>query len=358
MILAPKGPPAARADVLERLWRDLLPEDLARYQQVLEEVLRPQAEYLTPTEYALHRRGKKLRPMLLLLAARMVHGAGPLPDKVVNGAVSLEMLHVATLIHDDVVDDSSLRRGLPSVNAARGTHTAVLIGDLQFVQAIRGFVDGIDAQRDIDLVRTVLDTAFRVCCGELDELRTDPTWDTEALLAHYWRTVERKTAVLFGLACEAGITLAGGRTADARRAGFYGRRLGRAFQVMDDILDLTHDQHTTGKPQGTDLARGRWSLPLIHAAHELGPGHPATRILRGAGHDDAQLREAAAAVRATGACATAYAQARTQVLDALTYLRPFPPSVYRDALAEIALDVVDRAPTPQYQHPATDRTPV
>nr|WP_223244028.1 polyprenyl synthetase family protein [Streptomyces sp. CBMA156] len=337
----------------------MLPEDLARYQQVLEEALRPQAEYLTPTEHALHRRGKKLRPMVLLLAARMVHGREPLADKVVNGAVSLEMLHVATLIHDDIVDDSSLRRGLPSVNAARGTHTAVLIGDLQFVQAIRGFVDGIDAQRDIDLVRTVLDTAFRVCCGELDELRTDAAWDTKTLLAHYWRTIERKTAVLFGLACEAGITLAGGRTADARRAGFYGRRLGRAFQVMDDILDLTLDQRTTGKPSCTDLARGRWSLPLIHAARELGPDHPATRILRGAPHDDDQLRAACAAVRATGACATAYAQARTQALNALEYLRPFAPGCYRDALAEIALDVVDRPPHPQYQnqYAATDRIP-
>ncbi|SDT83376.1 heptaprenyl diphosphate synthase [Streptomyces sp. TLI_053] len=357
MIVDAEAAPGMGTGTLQQVWQDLLAEDLVRYRQVLEEVLRPQAEYLTPTEYALHRRGKKLRPMLLLLAARMVHGTGRLPDKVVNGAVSLEMLHVATLIHDDVVDDSSLRRGLPSVNAARGTHTAVLIGDLQFVQAIRGFVDGIDAQRDIDLVRTVLDTAFRVCCGELDELRTDPAWDTEALLAHYWRTVERKTAVLFGLACEAGVTLADGRTRDARRAGFYGRRLGRAFQVMDDILDLTHDQHTTGKPPCTDLARGRWSLPLIHAAHELGPAHPATRILRGEAHDDAQLRAAACAVRATGACATAYAQARNQALDALTHLQPFPPGVYRDALAEIAWDVVDRPPQPPYQRPATDRTP-
>ncbi|MFJ6382747.1 polyprenyl synthetase family protein [Kitasatospora sp. NPDC092039] len=344
----------ARGDVLEGVWRTLLSEDLVRYRQVLEDALRPQAKYLTPTEHALHRRGKKLRPMMLLLAARMVHGSGPLPDKVVNGAVSLEMLHVATLIHDDVVDDSGLRRGLPSVNAERGTHTAVLIGDLQFVQAIRGFVDGIDAQRDIDLVRTVLDTAFCVCCGELDELRTDPAWDTEVLLAHYWRTIERKTAVLFGLACEAGVTLAGGRTADARRAGFFGRRVGRAFQVMDDILDVTHDQHTTGKPPCTDLARGRWSLPLIHAAHALGPAHPVTRILRGAGHDDEQLRAAARAVRATGACARAYAQARTQALDALTYLRPFPAGPYRDALTEVALDIVDRAPHPQFPHHGLD----
>lgn len=334
----------AEQDPVGRVWQDLLADDLTRYEEVLDATLAPQRDYLTGTERALYRGGKRLRPMMLLLSARLVHGAGPLPQKVINGAVSLEMLHVATLIHDDVVDDSLLRRGLPSVNAVRGVETAVIVGDMQFVQAIRGFVETIDAQRDIDLVKAVLDTAFRICCGELDELRVDPAWETGPLLEHYWETIERKTAVLFGLACEAGIALAGGRSADSRRAGFYGRRVGRAFQVMDDLFDLAQDTSASGKPCGVDLSRGRSSLPLIHAMDELGPEHTVTRILRGAPHDETQLRAAMAAVRATTGFATAYADARAQALDALEYLRPFPPSAFRDALGDIALHVVDRAP--------------
>ncbi|MFE4971319.1 polyprenyl synthetase family protein [Kitasatospora sp. NPDC056651] len=344
MLLAPAPDPAALRDPVNALWEGPLAEDLARYHEALAAALAPQAAYLSATEQALYRRGKKIRPLLLFLCARLVHGSGPLPQKAVNGAVCLEMLHIATLIHDDIVDDSLLRRGLPSVNAARGTQTAVLIGDMQFVQAIRGFVEAIDAQRDIELVKAVLDTAFRICCGELDELAADPGWDTARLLAHYWQTIERKTAVLFGLACEAGVTLVGGSAADARRAGFYGRRVGRAFQVMDDLLDLAQEAEASGKPHGIDLARGRFSLPLIHAMAELGPDHRVSRIIRGEPCDEAALRACAAAVRGSAGYATAYADARAQALDAWRRLRPFPASSFRTALGDIALHIVDRAP--------------
>lgn len=311
--------------------------------ETLMAALEPQRPYLTGTEYDLYRRGKKLRPVMLLLCARMIHGPrSPLPLKAIQGAVSLEMLHVATLIHDDIVDDALTRRGLASVNAARGTGPAIIVGDLQFVQAIRGFVDAIDAQKDLGLVKLVLDTAFRICCGELDELQTDPAASTAALHARYMETIERKTAVLFGLACESGVTLAEGRTSAARRAGFYGRRVGRAFQIMDDLLDFVHDDAAAGKEQGMDLSRRRVSLPLIYAMDELGPGHMVTRIMHGASFTPAELDAGVRAVRASSGFAQAYADARAQALDALEYLRPFPRNRYRRALEEIALHVVDR----------------
>lgn len=334
---------AAAPDPVDRIRGELLAEDLERFMETLMTALEPQRAYLTETEYDLYRRGKKLRPVMLLLAARMIHGPrSPLPPKAIQGAVSLEMLHVATLIHDDIVDDALTRRGLASVNAARGTGTAIIVGDLQFVQAIRGFVDAIDAQKDLGLVKLVLDTAFRICCGELDELQTDPAAGTAALHARYLETIERKTAVLFGLACESGVTLAEGRTSAARRAGFYGRRVGRAFQMMDDLLDFVQDGGAAGKEQGMDLSRRRVSLPLIYAMDELGPAHPVTRIMHGAPFTSVELRDGVRAVRASAGFARAYADARTQVLDALEYLRPFPRNRYRRALEEIALHVVDR----------------
>ncbi|KAA5831774.1 polyprenyl synthetase family protein [Saccharopolyspora hirsuta] len=332
----------AAPDPVQAAWNNLLPDARRRYQETLAARLEPQRDYLTSTEYAIYHGGKKLRPLLLLLSAHLVLGSQSAPQKVVDGAVALEMLHVATLIHDDVVDDSLLRRGMASVNAVRGAETAIIVGDMQFVQAVRGFIDVIDRERDMDLVKMVLDTAFRVCCGELDELQVNPSWDTDVLLARYWETIDRKTAVLFGLACEAGVVLAGGRTADARRAGFFGRRIGRAFQVMDDLFGLVQDAEKSGKPRGMDLARRRASLPIIYALDELGPDHPVTRAFRGGEPVDGD--RAANEVRHTRGFARAYADARAQALDALEYLRPFHPGPHRAAMADLALHVVDRAP--------------
>ncbi|WP_274918673.1 polyprenyl synthetase family protein [Streptomyces sp. WZ-12] len=326
------------------IWAELLADDLPHFETILDEALAPQQDYLSVTEHALYRQGKRLRPAVLLLAARTVFGSAPLPRKVLQGAVSLEMLHVATLIHDDVIDDSALRRGLPSVNAARGREAAVLVGDLQFVQAIRGFVRTIDRDRDMALIELVLDTAFQIGCGELDELQTDLSQEPARLVQHYWRTADRKTAVLFGLAAEAGVTLAGGRTSDARRAGFVGRRLGRALQVMDDLFDLAQDEFGSGKPQGMDLLRRRASLPLVYAMEELGPRHRVSRVMRGEPLDAAGLERCVAEVRGTTGFARAYADARAQALEAIELLRPFPANRYRHALEDLALHIVDRRP--------------
>lgn len=330
-------------DPIDHAREELLGEDIARFNEMLMKALEPQQPYLTDIEYDLYRRGKKIRPVMMLLSARMIHGPDtPLPDKAIQGAVSLEMLHVATLIHDDIVDEALMRRGLMSVNAARGTETAIIVGDLQFVQAIRGFVDAIDTQEDMGLVKLVLDTAFRICCGELDELQTDPSWNAEELRARYMETIERKTAVLFGLACEAGSTLGNGRTSDSRRAGFYGRRVGRAFQIMDDLLDFAQKEDDAGKTRGMDLSRRRVSLPLIYAMQDLGPSHIVSRIMHGAGFTEEELEEGVDAVFRSSAFTRAYADARSQALDAIEYLRPFPLNRYRRALEEIALHVVDR----------------
>jgi heptaprenyl diphosphate synthase len=328
---------------IDRIQKELLSEDMRRFDETLMKALEPQRDYLTETEYELYRRGKKLRPMMLMLSARLLSGHGYLPEKVIKGAVSLEMLHVATLIHDDIIDNAMLRRGLKSVNASRGVNTTILVGDMQFVQAIRGFVDAIDTQEDMGLVKLVLDTAFRICCGELDELRTDPNWETKILREHYYETIERKTAVLFGLACESGAALAGSHTSEARRIGFYGRRVGRAFQIMDDLFDFIHKDKITGKVQGTDLAMRRATLPIIYAMDELGPGHPVSRIMKGAKYSPNQLTAGIHAVKNTAGFGKVYYEAREQAIDGLQYLKLFPANRYRDALEEIALHVVDRS---------------
>ncbi len=332
------------SSVFDSILENLLSEDVERFQVVLERALKPQLGYLTDTEYQLYRRGKKLRPMMLLLSARMIYGSGKLPEKVIMAAVSLEMLHVATLIHDDIIDGALMRRGLRSVNATRGTNTAILVGNLQFLQGIRSFVDAIDTDSEMGLVKLVLDTAFRICCGELDELETNPDWHPEKLRAHYYQVIERKTAILFGLACETGVALAQGRSSDSRRAGYYGRRMGRAFQIMDDLFDNLLSSDTAGKVQGTDLAQKRFSLPIIYAMEELGSDHLVSQIVRGTIEpSQEQLTQGVEAVKLSDGFSRAYGDARHEALDALEFLKPFPDNAYRQALADIALSTVDRS---------------
>lgn len=317
---------------------ELLSDDIPLFEHEINLALDAQSPYLTDVERQMFAGGKKIRPVVMLLAARMISGAGPLSSKVHKGAASLEMLHVATLIHDDIVDDASLRRGLPSVSAARGIKTALLVGDLQFVQALRGFAHAVETERDMDLVRMVLDTAFDICRGELDELdRTLPA-DAEAALARYYLTIE-----LFRLACHAGVELAGGRLRDARRAGYFGRSLGRAFQMMDDVLDLVEYEGSAGKETGIDLVQGRLSLPLLYALQRLGHRHQIGQALRGEISlcGDA-LQQALDDLRDCGAIDMAYAQARREAQQALFYLKGFVPSPYRSALQELVSNVVDR----------------
>jgi heptaprenyl diphosphate synthase len=267
-----------------------------------------------------------------------------LSDKVIKGSVSLEMLHVATLIHDDIIDHSLLRRGLSSVYATRGINTAILVGDMQFVQAIRCFVDAIDTGSEMELVKLVLDTAFRICAGELDEIHADLNVSIAALKQKYFEIIERKTAIMFGLACETGAAIVNGRTSEARRIGFYGRRVGRAFQIMDDLFDFLQDAETSGKALGTDLAQKRLTLPIIYAMEELGENHQVSKIMRGKSDTGAtELNDAMQAISNTSAFERAYADARYQAIDALEYLKPFKKNEYYQALEEIALYTVDRS---------------
>ena len=321
----------------------LLAHDMARFRAELESALDPQAPYLTELEFSMFAGGKKVRPRVLLLAARLVALSGELPVKVYKGAASLEMLHVATLIHDDVVDEATMRRGLPSVSAARGVKTAVLVGDLQFVQALRGFAAAVDTESDMALVRRVMDAAFDVCCGELDELDRFLPETSQLRRARYFKTIDRKTAALFRLACQAGIELAGGRLRDVRRGGFFGRSLGRAFQIMDDVRDIVELDTSAGKSAGVDLQLGRHSLPLLYAYDALGPDSAIGRAMHGHGAPTgAALDDALDDLRECGAIDFAYADARREAEEALFYLEPFPPSAFRDALRKLARSVVDR----------------
>jgi heptaprenyl diphosphate synthase len=335
---------AAGGDPLTLGWR-LLAADRVIFERILDEALAPQAEYLSQTERTLYERGKRLRPLMLLLTARMVSGlavAEALPTKVMKAAVALEMLHVATLIHDDIVDMAPTRRGLISVGADRGPEMAVLIGDLQFIQAIRCFAEDVNVERDMQLVRTVLDVAFKICCGELDELQAVTSWKTHDLVQRYYRTIDRKTAVLFGLACESGATLVGGGSRVTWCVSQFGRLYGRAFQIMDDLLDLVTPDEIAGKRRGSDIIERRLSLPIIYGLGELPPTSHLPRIIHGGKFSPEELQIAIEDTVTSAGFLRAYGEVRDNCIQAAAMLDGFPPSPYRDTLLAQAQHLMNR----------------
>lgn len=360
--------------------RRLLRSDLSRFETVLDRVLDDQDDYLTAAEKELYKEGKKIRPVLLLCCARLgilfdlirtrVHeenidieaddfdardltldleaemdavAGRDLPHRAIHGAVSLEMLHVATLIHDDIIDSAPVRRGHPSFNASRGGNQALLLGNMQFVQAVRLFADTVEVEEDMALVRQVLDTGYQICAGELDEL-TSPSgeWTTPQLEARYFRTANRKTATLFGLACESGVQLVRGSTKLTYALGRYGRKLGEAFQVMDDLFDVLRTEDQAGKQPGTDLREQRFSLPIVYALDTCAPDHPLYEVMYDEGASEAAFDTALDAVRQPEVVERTYNQARRRALQAVKYVDRIPPNPYQQVLRDVAYHTIDR----------------
>ena len=205
-------------------------------------------------QYIVEGGGKRLRPLLCLLCARALGYAG---ERHIELATVIEFLHTATLLHDDVVDVSALRRGRPTANAHFGNASTVLVGDFIYSRAFQLLV-GLG---DIELLRLIADTTNQIAEGEVEQLSRagDPATTEE----QYIEVIRKKTAVLFAAACKGAALLAG---ADAQRCeamGRFGLNLGLAFQIIDDVLDYEGDPELMGKNLGDDLAEGKSTLPLI-----------------------------------------------------------------------------------------------
>ncbi|MEQ9010883.1 polyprenyl synthetase family protein [Algiphilus sp.] len=277
--------------------------------------------------------GKRLRPILALMAAR---AHGDTTDKPVLLAAIIEFIHTATLLHDDVVDETERRRGQPTANANWGNPGAVLSGDFLYSRSFQLMVEADDMR----LMRELADTTNAIAEGEVLQLMACGNPDTDE--AAYLEVIERKTARLFRAATRLGAMLAGGDEAVQQAARDYGHNLGMAFQIVDDLLDYLADPQVSGKNLGTDLAEGKPTLPLIRAM-QVG-GSTEQRLLRSAiadgGSDDIEsvLRavESTDAIHYTSAAAQRYASA------AQSALAHVPPSDYRTAMSQLADFTVSR----------------
>ena len=235
--------------------------------------------------------GKRLRPMLLLLAARALGHQGSDAQQL---AAVVEFIHTATLLHDDVVDESDLRRGRKTANAVFGNAASVLVGDFLYS---RSFQLMVELER-IEVMKILADTTNAIAEGEVLQLLHIRNPDTDE--PAYLKVIERKTAVLFAAATRLGALLAGADAGVQQALHDYGMALGYAFQIADDVLDYSADEAALGKHLGDDLAEGKATLPLIHAIlHSDAATRERLRAIVQEGDVDA-MPEVLAAISATG----------------------------------------------------------
>ncbi|MBL9076481.1 MAG: polyprenyl synthetase family protein [Planctomycetes bacterium] len=289
-------------------------------------------------------RGKQLRPMLTFLSGMAVRGAehgGVLGDDVVTVAKVVELLHTATLVHDDVLDSASVRRRIPTVNQMAGVEVAVLLGDYIYAKAFHMAVQ----LHDPAAARWLAETVRVICQGEITQVlhRFDFAW-TEP---RYFQVIAEKTASLYAAACRlgghyaAGNHGAGGSEVRLRALEEYGLELGIAFQIVDDCLDLDGDERVVGKSLGTDLSKGKITLPLLYLL-QRGPGE-AERLRSVLGRQEAEaLRRLRSEFALEHAVAYAMDEARRRIAKAQASLSPLPPGPARDALHQLAGYVVTR----------------
>lgn len=269
--------------------------------------------------------GKRVRPAVLLMASRLCGYTG---DRAVLYSSVVEFIHTATLVHDDIIDDSGLRRGRLAVHSQWGNDTAVLLGDYLYIKSMAMAL----TCDELAIIRLLCDVTLRMIEGELYQLTKNGNPDISE--DEHLEIIRRKTAYLFGGCAQIGGMLGGVSTAQVDALGAYGFNLGIAFQLVDDLLDLTGKTEALGKPIGSDLREGKITLPVIHVLPRLRPEE--RDVVRRVVHD--RTMSEADWTRISGwlaehRCAeSAYARAVEFATAAKRHLHVFPPCPERDAL--------------------------
>jgi octaprenyl-diphosphate synthase len=283
-------------------------------------------------EYIIGSGGKRLRPMLVVLSARACGYTGP--HHIALAAI-IEFIHTATLLHDDVVDESDLRRGKQSAHAVWGNAASVLVGDFLYSRSFQMMV----TVGSMEVMRVLSDATNTIAEGEVEQLLN--MHDPEVSEARYFSVIEKKTAKLFEAACQLGAILAGEPRFEDDLARF-GRELGAAFQVADDVLDYTADAGTLGKNIGDDLAEGKPTLPLILCRESLAPEHRGMidETIRDGGLE--RIDAIVELIRDSGALDASRRQGEQRAETAREAVSALPDSQWKDALIALAAYSVSR----------------
>jgi geranylgeranyl pyrophosphate synthase len=290
-------------------------------------------EMREPLAHAIVGSGKRVRPAITILASRLRSTASESPIQM---GAAIELLHLATLIHDDTVDNADVRRGRATLSSIWGPEVAILVGDYLFASSATSVCE----TGSIRVIRRfVAQTITELATGELDERMA--AYDAAQTRQQYLERIYNKTASLFTTAAECGAVLSGAPEEEVQRLKAYGLNLGMAFQVVDDILDYEGSAQEVGKPVGADLAQGVLTLPALLLIERHPEGNPVVDLCR-TRDADAHLERALDMVRGSGIIAEAYEVADEYRRNAVDALAGFPDSRYRRALLEIADYVVGR----------------
>ncbi len=313
---------------------DLLESDMREVDRVISARLRSEVALVNQIgQYIVSAGGKRVRPKLVLLVSRALGFHGPQRHEL---AAVVEFIHTATLLHDDVVDESALRRGRPTANALFGNAASVLVGDFLYSRAFQMMVS-VNRMR---VLYVLADATNVIAEGEVLQLMN--MHDPDLVVEDYLRVIRFKTAKLFEASARLGAVLADAPPPVESACADFGRALGTAFQLVDDLLDYEGDTAALGKNVGDDLREGKPTLPVLVAMSRAAPDERALlrdAIVQG---DVSRLAEITAIVRQTGALEATREAARREAATAREALAALPASQARDALLEFALRSVDR----------------
>jgi octaprenyl-diphosphate synthase len=319
--------------------------DLARVEERLVEETRSDVGAVRDISgHTLFSGGKRLRPALALLSAHLLQRDFP-TDRAYAAAAASEMIHMATLMHDDVVDEAAERRGKPTANSVFGNGITVLTGDYLFAKAIQLLVYNDD---NLHIVRVFTNVVVGMAEGEV--LQAAVAGDLSIAPATYEDVIERKTARFLAGCCETGALMGGANDGEAAALRAYGHHLGMAFQIADDLLDFLGDPDKTGKPLGTDLRDGRVTLPLIHALQHA-ESHERERLQallpcpmdgQPAPMSAEEIGEVTQIIAGLGGFEAARHVAKERAERAVGDIAHFPRNPYHDTLDKLARYVVAR----------------
>lgn len=313
---------------------DLAPE-LRRLNEIIAEALATPTPLMNEivTRY-LQSKGKQIRPVMVMLSARLL---GSVTDRVLHAAASMEMLHNASLIHDDVVDDTLTRRGRRTINAIWDNHIAVLVGDYFMSGALNeGVLTG-----SLPIVEALSELGKELSLGEIHQICN--AREQQFRIADYFTAIRKKTASLFMQCARVGAEAVDAPAELSRSLVMYAEQLGLCFQIRDDIFDYFSDDEI-GKPTGNDLREGKVTLPLLHAL-QVAPAGQSDRmkeLIRRGNLTDTEIQSLIQFTKDNGGIEFAYSEMERLHTEALPWLLSYPASTTRDALRDIFTFIIAR----------------
>jgi octaprenyl-diphosphate synthase len=315
---------------------DLVKSDLERVEKEISLESVASVDAITAIgQYLQEAGGKRLRPSLLLLSSKLIGDGG---ESAVRLGAVVELIHAATLVHDDVIDAAETRRGRPSANVQWGNHTCVLAGDWLYMQAFHIAL----RERNFHMLDLLIGLTQMMVEGELLQLERIGRIDISE--ADCMELVDRKTACLFSVCAKLGALTAGADSCTEEKLGDFAWNLGMAFQLVDDMLDFTAREKTLGKPVGGDLREGKVTLPLVYALERATPAERSLveRVLQDRHYDNVGLREIVALIEKYGGIERVKARAQSFTDKARRLIGEFPESPYQRALYAVTELITER----------------